>query len=247
MQLGAVRDVGMCRKINEDNYYAMPDGDFPYAIIADGMGGHKAGEIASMMVIDVIKNQLENKLSTEQDYVEAGEVIRHAFINANSIIYNYAKEHYKIMGMGTTASLAMIYIGKIITAHVGDSRIYKIDGNEIKQITKDHSYVQELVSMGKITPEEAKFHPKKNFITRAIGAEDTVKVDVNIRPYNGEKILLCSDGLINFVSDEEIKDTMLEDNTLQENVEKLVQTANSRGGKDNITIVVLEKEKQNEQ
>lgn len=247
MQLGAVTDIGKCRKINEDNYYAMPEGEFPYAIVADGMGGHTAGEIASMMVVDVIKNHLMNKLDPKQDYVETGETVRRAFISANSIIYKYAEEHYKIMGMGTTAALAMIYMDRLITAHVGDSRIYSIDSGGIRQITRDHSYVQELISMGKITKEEAKNHPKKNFITRAIGAEETVKVDVNITPYNGEKILLCSDGLTNLVDDEEIRDALMRPGSLQENAERLVQTANLRGGKDNITIVVLEKEKQDEQ
>ncbi len=247
MQFGAMTDVGMCRKINEDNYYVKADGAFPYAIVADGMGGHKAGEIASMMVVDVIRNHLENKLSEEQDYVEAGETVRKAFISANNIIYKYAENHYKIMGMGTTATLAMVFKGRIITAHVGDSRAYTIDENEIKQITRDHSYVQELVSMGKITKEEAKHHPKKNFITRAMGAEETVKVDVNIRPYNGETILLCSDGLVNFVDDEEIKDIVQKRGSLKKKTEQLVNTANSRGGKDNITVIILKKEKNDEQ
>ena len=247
MQFGAMTDVGMCRKINEDNYYVKADGAFPYAIVADGMGGHKAGEIASMMVVDVIRNHLENSLSEDQDYVEAGETVRKAFISANNIIYKYAENHYKIMGMGTTATLAMVFKGRIITAHVGDSRAYTIDKNEIKQITRDHSYVQELVSMGKITKEEAKRHPKKNFITRAMGAEETVKVDVNIRPYNGETILLCSDGLVNFVDDEEIKDIVQKRGSLKKKTEQLVNTANSRGGKDNITVIILKKEKNDEQ
>jgi len=247
MQFGAMTDVGMCRKINEDNYYVKADGAFPYAIVADGMGGHKAGEIASMMVVDVIRNHLENSLSEDQDYVEAGETVRKAFISANNIIYKYAENHYKIMGMGTTATLAMVFKGRIITAHVGDSRAYTIDKNEIKQITRDHSYVQELVSMGKITKEEAKHHPKKNFITRAMGAEETVKVDVNIRPYNGETILLCSDGLVNFVDDEEIKDIVQKRGSLKKKTEQLVNTANSRGGKDNITVIILKKEKNDEQ
>ena len=247
MQFGAMTDVGMCRKINEDNYYVKADGAFPYAIVADGMGGHKAGEIASMMVVDVIRNHLENSLSEDQDYVEAGETVRKAFISANNIIYKYAENNYKIMGMGTTATLAMVFKGRIITAHVGDSRAYTIDKNEIKQITRDHSYVQELVSMGKITKEEAKHHPKKNFITRAMGAEETVKVDVNIRPYNGETILLCSDGLVNFVDDEEIKDIVQKRGSLKKKTEQLVNTANSRGGKDNITVIILKKEKNDEQ
>lgn len=247
MQFSAMTDVGMCRKINEDNYYVKADGAFPYAIVADGMGGHKAGEIASMMLVDVIKNHLENKLNETMDYVEAGETVRKAFISANSIIYKYAENHYKIMGMGTTATLAMVYKERLITAHVGDSRAYTITSEEIKQVTRDHSYVQELVSMGKITKEEAKHHPKKNFITRAMGAEETVKVDVNIRPYNGETVLLCSDGLVNYVEDEEIKDIVLNNIDLNAMTEQLVDSANSRGGKDNITVIILKKEKKDEQ
>ncbi|MCC8169813.1 MAG: Stp1/IreP family PP2C-type Ser/Thr phosphatase [Oscillospiraceae bacterium] len=248
MQFGAVTDIGMHRRINEDNYYVHEDGLFPYAIVADGMGGHQAGEVASMMVVDIIRNHLENNLEPELDYVEAGEVVRKAFVAANSIIFTYAKNHYKIMGMGTTTTLSMIYRDKVITAHVGDSRSYMVDGDEIRQITKDHSYVQELVSRGELSPEAARNHPKKNYITRAMGAEETVKVDITIKPYNGEKILLCSDGLTNFVTDEEIMDYMNNTDTLQEGAEQLVKLANDRGGRDNITIVVLERENgENEQ
>ena len=157
-------------------------------------------------------------------------------------VVQYAKNHYKVMGMGTTATLAMIYQNKIITAHVGDSRAYMI-GDEIKQITKDHSYVQELVSRGEISPEMAKNHPKKNYITRAMGAEDTVKVDISIKPYNGETLVLCSDGLTNFVEDDEIRTYIKNKSNLQKSAEELVALANERGGGDNITIVALEREK----
>lgn len=238
MQFGAVTDIGMKRKINEDNYYVNESDTFPYAIVADGMGGHQAGEVASMMVVDIIEEQLRNNLNTELDYVEAGEAVRQAFIFANSTVYNYAKDHYKIMGMGTTATLAMIYQGKVITAHVGDSRAY-MAGDDIVQITRDHSYVQELVSRGEISPEMAKHHPKKNYITRAMGAEDTVKVDISIKPYNGEIIVVCSDGLTNFVDDDEILAHLKKQNTLTEGAQKLAELANSRGGRDNITIVAL--------
>ncbi len=240
MQFGAVTDIGMRRKINEDNYYVNDNEVFPYAMVADGMGGHQAGEIASMMVVDIVENHLKKNLDESLDYVEAGEAVRQAFISANSIIFNYAKNHYKIMGMGTTATLAMIYRGKIIAAHVGDSRAYMI-GDDIKQITRDHSYVQELVARGEISQEMAKHHPKKNYITRAMGAEDTVKVDITIKPYNGETIVLCSDGLTNFVEDDEIMAHIKREKPLQESCEELVALANSRGGGDNITIVAFGK------
>ncbi len=239
MEFGAVTDIGMKRKINEDNYYVNENNTFPYAIVADGMGGHQAGEVASMMAVDIIKEYLGKNLSGELDYVETGETVRQAFIFANSIIYSYAKKHYKIMGMGTTATLAMVYRDKLISAHVGDSRAYTVGNGNIQQITRDHSYVQELVARGEISPEMAKTHPKKNYITRAMGAEDTVKVDISIRPYNGETIVLCSDGLTNFVDDPEILTHILDEKALQENAQSLVDLANSRGGGDNITIIAL--------
>lgn len=238
MQFGACTDIGKKRRINEDSYYINESDVFPYAVVADGMGGHQAGEVASAMLVDIVKNHLHNRLEEEMDYVEAGEVARQAFISANSIIYNYAKTNYKVMGMGTTATLAMLYQGKVITAHVGDSRAYII-GGDIKQLTKDHSYVQELVARGEITPEAAKRHPRKNYITRAMGAEDTVKVDISIKPYNGETILLCSDGLTNLVEDDEIRDYVKNGKTLQKSAEGLVALANERGGGDNITVAAI--------
>jgi len=237
-----ISDIGRVRKLNEDCYYYNDSTHFPYGIVADGMGGHAAGEIASTMLIDIVKNHLYNKLDNTMDYVEAGEQARRAIINASGIIYNYSKKHYKVMGMGTTATMAMIYQEKLITAHVGDSRVYLIKDGKIEQITKDHSYVHELVMRGEITPEEAKHHPKKNFITRAVGAEDFIKVDVSIRSYEGGTVLICSDGLTNFVEDYEIKEYIQNSTDMQKTIEALVELANERGGKDNITIVAFGKE-----
>ncbi|MDD6484083.1 MAG: Stp1/IreP family PP2C-type Ser/Thr phosphatase [Clostridiales bacterium] len=242
MQFGAVSDIGRVRKINEDSFFVSKNELFPYIIVADGMGGHEAGEVASRMMTDIVENHLRRNLDGEMDYVEAGEAIRQAFVAANSIIYTYAKNHYKVMGMGTTATLAMIFKGKLIAAHVGDSRGYKLYSGHIEQITKDHSYVMELVARGDITMEEAKHHPKKNFITRAIGAEDIVRVDISIFPYEGETVLLCSDGLTNFVEDNEILEYMLNADNLQCGVERLVRLANERGGRDNITAAAMKKE-----
>ena len=248
MRFGAITDIGMRRKINEDSYCIHNEEIFPYAVVADGMGGHQAGEIARRMAVDMIEDYLNKNLNEALDYVEAGETIRQSFISANSIIYNYAKNHYKVMGMGTTATLAMIYQNKIITANVGDSRAYKVSNTDIQQLTRDHSYVQELVMRGEISPEMAKHHPKKNYITRAMGAEDTVKVDISIKPYNGETLVLCSDGLTNFVDDEEILSHVKRKKALQKSAEDLTALANSRGGSDNITIVAFGKgENNNEQ
>ena len=243
MMYGAATDIGRVRKVNEDNYIVHETGPFPYIIVADGMGGHNAGEKASLMAIETISEELTKNLKEEFNYVEAGEVVRRSFLEANSSIYTYSKNNYKVMGMGTTATLAMFHSGKVITAHVGDSRAYLISDKAIKQITKDHSYVQELVTRGEITEEQAKHHPNKNYITRAMGAEEALKVDIGIRPYNGEIILLCSDGLTNMVDDEEILKIMNSSKDLQKNAETLVRMANDAGGNDNITVVALERKK----
>lgn len=242
MQTALVTDIGRVRQINEDSCTVHGDGEFPYAMVADGMGGHEAGEVASRMAVDIVENHLSHNLEAGMSFAEAGEVIRQAFVCANSIIYTFAKNHYKIMGMGTTATLSMIYRDNIITAHVGDSRAYKISCDGIKQITRDHSYVQELVMRGELSPEAAKKHPKKNFITRAMGAEDVVKVDITIQDYEGETILLCSDGLTNFVEDDEIWKKINSGAELRASVGELVELANERGGRDNITIVAMGRE-----
>ncbi len=242
MQTGLITDIGKVRKINEDSCAVHGSGEFPYAIVADGMGGHEAGEVASRMAVDIIENHLRHNLEPGLSFVETGEVVRQAFLCANNIIYTYAKNHYKVMGMGTTATLAMIYQDNVITAHVGDSRAYKINADGIRQITRDHSYVQELVMRGELSPEAAKTHPKRNFITRAMGAEDVVKVDITIQDYEGGLILLCSDGLTNFVDDDEIFEKMIRKEKLNENLAELVALANERGGRDNITIVTIGRE-----
>lgn len=241
MTYGATTDIGRVRGVNEDNFLVSEKEPFPYVIVADGMGGHQAGEVASIMAVDIVENHLHNRLNESMSADTVSDEIRRAFIAANSIIYTYAKNHYKIMGMGTTLTLAMVYKGKLITANVGDSRAYLI-GDGIEQITRDHSYVQELVRRGEITREQAKNHPRKNYITRAVGAEIALKADVSIRDYNGEKILLCSDGLTNMVDDSEILRVMKNTDSLQHGVQELVDMANAAGGYDNITIAVLERE-----
>ena len=241
MMYGAATDIGRVRNINEDNYAVSEDTLFPFAMVADGIGCHKAGEKASLMAVETVCAELREKLRDDMDYVEAGEIVRRAFIEANSSIYTYSKLHYKVMGMGTTATLAMLHSDKLITAHVGDSRVYIINNEGITQVTRDHSYVQELVTRGEITPEQAKHHPNKNYITRAMGAEEAIKVDIGIRPYNGEKVLLCSDGLTNMLDDEEILEIINKCEDLHTAAETLIEKANEAGGNDNITVVVLER------
>ena len=238
MQWGVATDIGKKREINEDNFFVYNNDLILCGFVADGMGGHEAGEVASKMAVDIIKSSLEKGFDGAMDYVEAGELIRQAYIETNYRIYEYSVNNGIVRGMGTTSTFAMIYQGKLITVHVGDSRVYK-KGEEMVCVTKDHSYVQELISRGEITKEQAKHHPQRNYITRAMGIEETIKIDVGITPYNGETILICSDGLTNMVSEDDIFKIISENNDLQRAAEDLVKTANENGGMDNITVVLL--------
>lgn len=237
MEFAAVSDVGLQRKNNEDNYFIYRNERLFGAMVADGMGGHNSGEIASKMACDIIKQYIIANFDPNMDYMEIAELIRTSFITANFEIYD-ASSGKENSGMGTTATLALVYEGKLIIAHVGDSRCYKITGDKIEQLTEDHSFVGELLRMGKISEDDARFHPNKNVITRAIGTEKTLKVDINVLKYNYEEILLCSDGLSNMLSDEQIKEFAKEDD-LKKSLQNMVDLANKKGGFDNITVVAF--------
>ncbi len=237
MNIKAKSDVGQVRKINEDSFdFYLSDG-YAYGIVADGMGGHLAGEVASKMAVDIIGGYIKEHVTADLDHFQIKEVLNKAFLHANNAIYAYSCENESVMGMGTTATLCIIRNGFLIYAHVGDSRAYLI-GDTLNQITRDHSYVQELVKLGQITPEEAKVHPRRNYITRAMGVEEDVKADLGIKTYKGEKVLICSDGLHGKLDDSELFSLSKELDT-ENYVEKLVELANERGGEDNITALVM--------
>lgn len=239
MNIGAFTDKGAVRKLNEDSFF-ITGGRYTYGMVADGMGGHQAGEVASSMVCDIVQREIKKGFYDGMDCADAAGVVKRAFIEANSAVYSYAATHSKMMGMGTTATFAMIYRDKIITAHVGDSRIYSVGSSSIRQITHDHSYVQELLESGQISAEMARNHPKKNYITRAMGTEETIKVDVDFFNYYGEIVIICSDGLTNMVDDDTICSIVNKHKKdLTTAAKTLVQTANDNGGADNITVVAL--------
>lgn len=239
MRMAAASDIGRVRKINEDSYFSYRNDKLIGGMVADGMGGCNAGEVASRMTAMIVKDYIIRGFSPDMDYVRLGDMIKRAFIEANTEIYEYARHHEETDGMGTTASMAFVYKGKLIVVHVGDSRVYTINEESIRQITTDHSFVQELVSRGSITSDAAKNHPQKNLITRAIGSEPSIKVDVNIQDYCGETVLICSDGLTNMVSDSQIMQIMNEHTDLQEAVSGLIGLANKKGGIDNITCLAF--------
>ncbi len=234
----AITDIGQRRQLNQDFIYLSetPIGNLPNVfIVADGMGGHNAGEFASRYAVETIVDEIS--LSFEKNPVM---ILGKAIEKANTYTRQKAKEDKKLMGMGTTVVIATC-IGKYLeVANVGDSRLYVIN-DRIKQITVDHSLVEEMIRMGGIDREAARNHPDKNIITRAIGARDTVEADFfNLELNTGDMVLLCSDGLTNMVDDDTIQHVLRKKVSLKERAEELVEIANYNGGKDNISVIIIE-------
>ncbi len=239
MRIGAGTDIGRYRKLNEDCYFIYRNERLVGGMVADGMGGYNSGEIASKMAVDLVKCGVMDGFDPEMDYVEFSELLRRSLIEANDEIYRKSKcEDHE--GMGTTSAVAFVFKGKLITANIGDSRVYILDEQKIRQLTKDHSYVEELIESGELTPESAKTHPQRNYITRALGTEPFVKADITISDYSGEVIVICSDGLTGLVSDEQIYEIVKENDDFEVAAQKLIELANRKGGRDNITCVVFE-------
>ena len=239
MKAYSVTDIGQKRKINQDYVFASesPIGNLPNLfVVADGMGGHNAGEYASSHAVQTLVSKI-----TEDQNINAIKILRHAIEAANTEIIARSHEEPSLHGMGTTMVMTTIVGRYAYIANVGDSRLYFIDEG-ITQVTKDHSLVQEMVRMGELKAEEARNHPDKNIITRAIGAEDNVEADFfDIECKPGAVILMCSDGLSNMVEDSRIEEIVhMPKISLEEKGQTLVREANQNGGKDNIAVVLIE-------
>jgi protein phosphatase len=227
VELSARSDVGRVRAHNEDRYLAAP----PLLAVADGMGGAQAGEVAAGVAVEHLEG-----LGPEP----SPHALRAAIVEANEAIRRMAAEDPERAGMGTTVTAALLGDGgRLELMHVGDSRAYLLRAGELRQLTEDHSVVAELVRRGSIAPEEAEVHPQRNVITRALGAEDGVEVDrteVSLEP--GDVIVLCTDGLCGYVSDEVIRRRLTESATLEDAAAALVEDANAAGGVDNVTVIL---------
>jgi serine/threonine protein phosphatase PrpC len=238
MDIGAMSHIGKVRDINEDSYCFL-EKDYDLFIVADGLGGHSAGEVASLLAVDNIRDHIIKYISVNREKQLIKGIIYEAFHKANENIYLYSKENFFCDGMGTTATLALRIGSTLYIGHVGDSRAYIIRDNNIEQITLDHSLVAELIRSGNITEAEAIKYPWKNIITRALGIDENIKVDIFTVSFLPRDILvLCTDGLSNFVDKYEIEKVALEVNDSNEVCERLVSMANKRGGYDNITVLV---------
>ena len=239
MKTFSMTDIGRRREMNQDYMYTSETavGKLPNLfLVADGMGGHKAGEYASRFTVDKIVEDI-SELQTEEPVT----ALKEAMEDANRKLLKEAEADSKKAGMGTTLVAASVIGNRLYVANVGDSRLYIVNHDAITQITRDHSLVEEMVRLGEMDKAEARNHPDKNIITRAIGVLPEVSADffeIEVKPE--DTILMCSDGLTNMVDDEEIKRIVLGQRDIVEKAEKLVETANINGGKDNITVVLIE-------
>ncbi|MGD9677858.1 MAG: Stp1/IreP family PP2C-type Ser/Thr phosphatase [Vulcanibacillus sp.] len=242
MQFVARTDVGKTRDVNEDYVflnYTYPNG-ITIAIVADGMGGHLAGEIASKTAVDRVCQVLEPKMILNQSTDEYETLLEEAIYEANNSVYNLSLTNKEYSGMGTTIIVALISTDWLILAHVGDSRAYLSNGNNYIQLTKDHSLVNELIVNGQITEEEALVHPQRNILTRALGTDLLVKSDIlKVNWQKDQKLILTSDGLTNYVSESKIS-KILNDNSipLEKMADYLLLEAIEAGGEDNISLII---------
>ena len=239
MKTYSVTDVGLRRKINQDYVFAsdVPVGNLPNLyIVADGMGGHNAGDFASRFVVKKVREYIEGS-----EDINPVSIMQEAIQNANTLLLEEAFQKAEQMGMGTTIVVTSVIGKDVYTANVGDSRMYIIDDDGIRQITQDHSLVEEMVRLGQITKEVARIHPDKNIITRAVGAAITVQPDIFETELKQKSILLmCSDGLTNMVEDAQIQQIVTSNLSIEERACNLVNAANEHGGKDNIAVIIIE-------
>lgn len=236
--VGMLSDIGNVRKINEDSVGYYKDENFSIYIVADGMGGHNAGEVASKIAVDAtisyIKS-LDNLENMESALIEGIKV-------ANRQIFELSKSNDGLVGMGTTITACLVRDNKMVVANVGDSSCYMLKHDGITKVTKDHSLVQQLVDEGSITEEEAISHPNKNIITRALGTNVSVEIDTfNINLSDILKVVLCTDGLSNGVNNSEMYDIILNNNN-EDACVQLIELSKLKGGRDNISVIVFEGE-----
>ncbi len=239
LTVAARSDVGMIRSGNEDAFFAHATRERGVFIVADGMGGHAAGEVASEMAVQIVSRELQEL--TEVQGEEARNRVADSLRIANRAIYDRTIQESDKQGMGTTASVLVVSGTRYLIGQVGDSRVYLLRDGALRQLTKDHSYVQEQVDAGFLTPEQARYHPYSNVITRCVGASDTVEPDT----YSGELklgdvFLVASDGLTGMVDDRRLQQLLLSRASAGRVVDALIAEANYRGGLDNITAVVVQ-------
>lgn len=240
-------DRGRIRQNNEDNggIFTNQDGN-RLAIVADGMGGHRAGDVASSMTVTHLQSMWE-KTSGIVTAEQAEEWLKIHIHEVNKLVYERSRTNPECDGMGTTIEAVIVTETFTTIAHVGDSRCYILNDIGFKQLTEDHTLVNELVRTGQITKEDAEHHPRKNVILRALGTEIEIKIDIKTIMFEeGDYLLLCSDGLSNKVSDKKMMEILESEDALEDKAVSLIKIANENGGEDNITLIILQYDDHNE-
>ncbi len=246
LEVATATDPGMVRSHNEDSIGT--DAEIGLAVLADGMGGYNAGEVASGIAVAMLTTEMKQALDTHEPHAldSSGETLAEKFVRensakANAAIYQTAKSQPQYSGMGTTLVVALFFDNRMTVGHIGDSRLYRLRKDDFEQVTRDHSLLQEQIDSGMLTKEQARYSQNKNLVTRAVGIDPEVETEVhtyNVEP--GDIYLLCSDGLSDMVQDEDIHSTL---STLQSNLPlaatQLVQLANDCGGRDNISVILV--------
>ena len=247
LEVATATDPGMVRSHNEDSIATDPQ--IGLAVLADGMGGYNAGEVASGIAVAMLKTELSQALEDHEPHSANGSsgeplavsLIKENSAKANAAIYQTAKSQPQYTGMGTTLVVVLFYDNRVTVGHIGDSRLYRLRNGQFDQITRDHSLLQEQIESGMITKEQARYSQNKNLVTRAVGIDP--EVDTEVHTYDvavGDIYLLCSDGLSDMVVDDDIHSTLT---TLQTNLplaaKQLVQLANDKGGRDNISVILV--------
>ena len=238
LSYSARTDVGMIRSGNEDNFDVDVNSARGIFIVADGMGGHAAGEVASEMAVTIVKRELTDVSDTTGN--QLSRVLAEALRHANRAIHDRTITEVDKQGMGTTASVLVLTEARYVIGQVGDSRVYLLRDGALKQLTKDHSYVQEQVDLGNLTPEQARYHPYSNVITRCVGASPEVEPDLYAgETRRGDVFLIASDGLTGMVDDRRLAQLLMSRAEPERKVQALISEANGRGGLDNITAIVV--------
>lgn len=240
MRIVAKTDIGLIRTSNQDSYAAgeLP-GSVAWAVVCDGMGGTNGGNLASSTAVKIISERISSSYRQGMSFFSIKNMFMSAIIAANVSVFEMSKEKPELSGMGTTVVVAIVADERVYVAHAGDSRAYILSSGKLHQLTKDHSFVQEMVDSGKLTADEAREDPRKNLITRALGVSEDLQIDFCEEEIKENDVLLiCTDGLTNYVEPEEIYE-LTDDGKFYEFAERLVNRANNNGGGDNVTVVTV--------
>lgn len=247
IEFSAITDKGIVRKTNQD-YCVAADKPVPFFILCDGMGGHSSGDIASKSAAESIKKYISMHYSFDTDENVAKKLLCGAIEYANKIVYTRACKIPEFLGMGTTCDICFVDFDVLYVSHVGDSRVYLYRDNNLIQLTRDHTLIEELLKNGSITEDEVENHPGRHMITRAVGTEADIKTDFSkLELQDGDMILMCSDGLYNMLPDNETKKVLFTDGAVKDMTKRLLEKAKENGGEDNITVIILRYTKSKEE